>query len=99
MCNETSLISSGGIVVFHNSIICQPCEYCKSGNFHATLIFFFFCFSRTSDGLAQNEKQAKVFILCVGLCRMAEKSEFKNKQKCQKLLKAEKLHMRKLPLL
>ena len=28
-----------------------------------------------------------MFILCVGLCRMAEKREFKNKRKCQKSLK------------
>ena len=30
---------------------------------------------------------------------MADKSEFKNKQKCQKSLKRKKLHARKLPLL
>ena len=30
---------------------------------------------------------------------MAEKSKFKNKQKCLKLLKREKLHAPKLPLL
>ena len=30
---------------------------------------------------------------------MAEKREFKNKQKCQKLMEPEKLHARKLPLL
>ena len=30
---------------------------------------------------------------------MAEKSEFKNKQKCQKSLKRKKLHAQKLPLL
>ena len=30
---------------------------------------------------------------------MAEKSEFKNKQRCEKSLKRKKLHPRKLPLL
>ena len=36
-------------------------------------------------------KMRKSFILCVGLCRMAEKSEFKNKQKYQKSMKHEKI--------
>ena len=36
-----------------------------------------------------------VYFVCVGLCRVAEKRKFKNTQKSQKLLKREKLHVRK----
>ena len=37
-----------------------------------------------------------MFILFVGLCRVAEKSEFKNKQKCQKIAEAQKITRTKI---
>ena len=53
-------------------------KYCKTGNFRATLIFALFAHFWANAKL----KCSKIFILCVGLWRIAEKSEFKNKRKC-----------------
>ena len=70
--------------------------YCKSGNFHATLIFALFAHFWARAKLKTRES---VYFVCVSLCRIAEKHEFKNKRKSHKLVKREKLHTRKLPLL
>ena len=99
LCNDTPMSLCGvpnDLIFFgkymHSCLI--SVLYCKSGNFRATLIFTLFVHFWASA----KWKHVKVFILCVDLCRMAEKHKFKNKQKCQKLLKRKNLHAQKLPL-